>query len=80
MAREQGHEKRPRFSVGEPFSGVVTVQMNQEFSNLLQRFIDAVDEAETVEPELWAFRRALGNPAQSKLKYEQKKKGTPPRG
>jgi hypothetical protein len=31
--------------------GVTVVQMNQAFSNLLQQFIDEVDEADTVEKE-----------------------------
>lgn len=63
----------PRFAVQEPFMNVVTVQMNAAFSNLLQRFIDEVDEAERVESELWAFRRALGNPSRSRQRYEEKR-------
>ncbi len=75
MAREHGvpPEQRPRFTVHEPFMGVIVVQMNLAFSSLLQRFIDEVDEADSVEPELWAFRRALGDPVESKLKYDEKR-------
>lgn len=75
MPREQGSppEQRPRFTVHEPFMGVTVVQMSLAFSSLLQRFIDEVDEEESVEPELWAFRRALGDPVESKIKYEEKR-------
>lgn len=57
--------------------GVIVVQMNSSFSNLLQQFIDEVDAADTVERELWAFRRALGNPAQSRQRYDQKRNEKP---
>ncbi len=76
MSQESPPEQRARFTVHEPFMGAIVVQMNQTFSNLLQRFIDEVDEADTVEKELWAFRRALGDPAESKQKYDQKRRGT----
>lgn len=66
-------EQRPRFVVQEPFMGVIVVQMNHEFCNLLQHFVDAMDAAQTVGPEVWAFRRALGNPAKSRKVYEEKK-------
>lgn len=70
---KEGLEVRPRFTVHEPFMGVVMVQMNQAFSSLLQRFIDEIDETNTVESELWAFRRALGDPTVSRQKYEEKR-------
>lgn len=75
MPREPGSapEQRPRFTVHEPFMGVTVVQMNLAFSSLLQRFIDEVDEEASVEPELWAFRRALGDPVESRTKYEEKR-------
>ncbi len=73
MSREPPQEQRPRFSVQEPFMGVVAVQMNCAFSTLLQRFIDEVDEVQAVEREVWAFRRALGNPTESRQKYNEKK-------
>ena len=66
-------EQKPAFNVHEPFMGVVVVQMNHVFSALLQRFIDEVDAADTVEPELWAFRRALGDPAGSRAAFEAKR-------
>jgi len=62
-----------KFTVHEPFMGTVTVQMNETFRRLLSNFIDEVDAASKVEPELWAFRKALENPAESKLKYETKR-------
>lgn len=66
-------EQKPAFKVQEPFMGVVVVQMNHLFSALLQRFIDEVDDADAVEPELWAFRRALGDPAGSRAAFEAKR-------
>lgn len=66
-------EQRPRFVVQEPFMGVIVVQMNLEFSNLLQHFVDAMNVAQVVGSEVWAFRRALGNPAKSRRVYEEKK-------
>lgn len=70
-------EQKAAFVVHEPFMGVIVVQMNAIFSALLQRFIDEVDDAETVEPELWALRRALADPAGSRAAFQAKRHQKP---
>lgn len=64
MSSDWGNDK-PVFSVGEPFMGVLTVQMNRAMADLLNRFIYEVSQEynpEDVETEIKAFSSALRNP------------------
>lgn len=64
---------RPVFNVCEPFQGVVVVQMNKEFSELLLDFIDDMNKDVQVEPEIWALRRALQDPSGSRTARDAKR-------
>jgi len=64
---------RPAFCVNEPFQGVVVVQMNQQFSRLLQEFIDEINNSVKVDSEIWALRRALADPAGSRDSRDAKR-------
>lgn len=71
---------RPAFCVNEPFQGVVVVQMNQQFSRLLQEFIEEMNNDMRVNSEIWALRRALADPAGSRdsrdaKRYRQQRSG-----
>lgn len=72
-------EQKPAFVVQQPFMGVVVVQMNSLFSALLQQFIDEADAVKTVEPEIWALRRALNDPAGSRAAFQAKQQKPRPK-
>lgn len=50
---------KPKFNVSEVFEDTVVVQMNIEFADLL---LDLLNNAGRVEPEIWAFKKALEDP------------------
>lgn len=63
-----------RFTVHEPFMGVMVVQMNTTFCKMLQQFLEDAHGKGAIEPELWALRRALSNPHASRRRFEEKKR------
>jgi hypothetical protein len=64
MSHSEGHiPQRPVFTVTTPINGVVSITMNFEMSQLLQRLVEDVKNAENeIEPELWSMARALKDP------------------
>lgn len=57
---------KPKFCVNEQFEGVIVVEMNSQFSKLLQEFIESTNRQVAVNSEIWAFRRALSDPVGSR--------------
>ncbi len=51
---------KPVFNVQEPFLGVINIQMNIEFADLLYTFLEDIDGG--LEPEIWAFKKAIADP------------------
>lgn len=55
------NQDKPTFNVSEPFLGVTTVQLNRSMVDLLIAILQ--DQEGQLEKEVWAFIRALNDPA-----------------
>lgn len=66
----EGYDK-PKFNVNEPFLGIISIQMNQEFADRLVTFLEDIDGV--LEPEIWAFKKAIADP-QGCRDFRKKKK------
>lgn len=62
---------KPKFNVHEPFLGIINIQMNQEFAERLVSFLEDIDGM--LEPEIWAFKKAIADPQGCK-DFRRKKK------
>lgn len=65
---------KPVFNVQEPFMGVINVQMNESFASLLCNLLGDIDGG--LEPEIWAFKKALADPQGCK-DFREKKRRSP---
>lgn len=65
-------QDKPTFNVSEPFLGVTTVQLNKA---MVDKLIDVLNNQEgQLEKEIWAFLRALNDPAGCREMRAQKKR------
>jgi hypothetical protein len=68
---------KPTFNVSEPFMGVTNVQLNRTMVDLLINVLQ--DQQNTMLPkEVWAFVRALNDPAGCREMRAQRKRLTRP--
>lgn len=58
--QEEEVAAKPVFNVQEPFLGIINIQMNLEFAELLYTFLEDIDGG--LEPEIWAFKKAIADP------------------
>lgn len=63
---------KPVFNVQEPFQNVINVQMNESFAALLCGLLEDIDGG--LEPEIWAFKKALADPQGCKNFRDKRKK------
>lgn len=63
---------KPTFNVSEPFLGVTTIQLNR---SMVDKLIDVLNNQDgQLEKEIWAFLRALNDPAGCREMRAQKKR------
>lgn len=74
--RDQIIEK-PTFNVSEPFLGVTTIQVNNAMVELLIATLNS--QGGTLPKEVWAFLRALDDPAGCREARQFKKRFRPKR-
>lgn len=66
------NQEKPTFNVSEPFLGITTVQLNRAMVDMI---ITVLNEQEgQLEKEIWAFLRALNDPAGCREMRAQKKR------
>ncbi len=63
---------KPTFNVSEPFLGVTTIQLNRAMVDMLVQVLN--NQEGQLEKEIWAFLRALNDPAGCREMREQKKR------
>ena len=66
------NQEKPTFNINEPFLGVTTVQLNRPMVDLLINVLQ--DQEGQLEKEIWAFIRALNDPAGCREMRTQRKK------
>lgn len=70
---EEEEVAKPVFNVQEPFQNVINVQMNETFAALLCGLLEDIDGG--LEPEIWAFKKALADPQGCKdFRHKRKKR------